>query len=143
MLLAEAIMEVMAETIYNDEIIFVNYGNDDQSWHTIIQLSNNFSVIRGINLEGGYGQTVALHSGFSFAKGDVIIAIDGNLRHDPAYMPVFLAYIERGYEVVCGLRKQQKIENSRFFAVDKIITQKTIYFQYFSFFCNFGFLKKM
>src|ERR1035437_7473400 len=32
--------------------------------------------------------------------------MEGDKHHDPAYMPVFLAYIERGYDVVCGLRKQ-------------------------------------
>jgi glycosyltransferase involved in cell wall biosynthesis len=104
-------MEVMAGTIYKYEIIFVNYGDNELSWNAICQLSDNFSFIRGVNLESNYSQAKALRTGFSFAKGDVIMVMDGDMCHDPAYMPVFLAYIERGYEVVCGLRKQDQPEN--------------------------------
>jgi glycosyltransferase involved in cell wall biosynthesis len=109
-LLTKEIMEVMSLTIYKYEIIFINYGKDKCSWETICQLTDNFSAVRGIHIEGNHNQTSALQSCFSFVKGDVIVLMNGNMVHDPAYIPVFLAYVERGYEVVCGLRKPQQSE---------------------------------
>ena len=94
----------MAETKYKYEIIFVNDGSNCNTWEMISLLSDIFPFIRGINLTGNYGQTVALRSGFASSKGDVILVMDGDMQHDPAYMPVFLAYIERGYDLVCGFR---------------------------------------
>jgi glycosyltransferase involved in cell wall biosynthesis len=105
--LAREIIDVMAATIYKFEIVIVNYGNEEPSREIIYQLSDTFSCIKGLNIEGDNSKESALRSGFVFAKGDVILSMDGDLHHDPAYMPVFLAYIERGYDMVCGLRKQK------------------------------------
>jgi glycosyltransferase involved in cell wall biosynthesis len=105
--LAKEIINVMGGTIYKYEIIIAHYGNNEQARETIYQLSDRYFCIKGLHLNNKYDKATALNAGFAFAKGDVIVAMDGDMHHDPAYMPVFLAYIERGYDVVCGLRKQQ------------------------------------
>src|ERR1017187_6602847 len=43
--------------------------------------------------------------GFDHARGEYIIAMDGDLQHDPADIPVFLEKIAAGYDIVSGWRK--------------------------------------
>ena len=109
-LLAEEIITVMKKAPYTYEIIFVNDGSSDNSWDEITELSGLFPNIRGIDLAGNYGQTIALRSGFDSANGDVIVAMDADMQHNPVYIPQFLSYIEEGYDMVGGW-KEKRPEN--------------------------------
>jgi glycosyltransferase involved in cell wall biosynthesis len=51
-----------------------------------------------------------LAAGFDHARGEYIIAMDGDLQHDPADIPIFLEKIAEGYDIVSGWRKQ-RIDN--------------------------------
>jgi glycosyltransferase involved in cell wall biosynthesis len=51
-----------------------------------------------------------LAAGFDHARGEYIIAMDGDLQHDPADIPIFLEKISEGYDIVSGWRKQ-RIDN--------------------------------
>jgi len=55
-------------------------------------------------LRRNFGQTAALKAGFDFARGAIIISMDGNLQHDPEEIPRFLEKIEEGYDLVSGWR---------------------------------------
>jgi len=57
-----------------------------------------------IRLRRNFGQTAALKAGFDFARGTVIISMDGDLQHDPEEIPRFLEKIEEGYDLVSGWR---------------------------------------
>jgi glycosyltransferase involved in cell wall biosynthesis len=56
-----------------------------------------------------------MSAGFDYARGRVIIAMDGDLQNDPTDIPMMLAKINEGYDLVCGWRKDRK---------DKYITRK-------------------
>ena len=60
-----------------------------------------------IKLRRNFGQTSALAAGFDHAQGDFILAMDGDLQHDPDEVPRFLAKLEEGYDVVSGWRFQR------------------------------------
>jgi glycosyltransferase involved in cell wall biosynthesis len=57
-----------------------------------------------IKLRRNFGQTSALAAGFDHAQGDMLLAMDGDLQHDPEEIPNFLARLEEGYDVVSGWR---------------------------------------
>ena len=57
-----------------------------------------------IRLRRNFGQTAALKAGFDFARGAIIISMDGDLQHDPEEIPRFLEKIEEGYDLVSGWR---------------------------------------
>jgi glycosyltransferase involved in cell wall biosynthesis len=61
-------------------------------------------------LRRNFGQTSALAAGFDNAHGEYIIAMDGDLQHDPEDIPRFVEKIHEGYDVVSGWRKQ-RIDN--------------------------------
>jgi glycosyltransferase involved in cell wall biosynthesis len=89
------------------ELILVNDGSNDDTWTRIDELATEFPHIRGIDLAGNYGQTIALRAGFDAARGDVIIAMDGDMQHDPRYLPKFIDCIEQGYDMVGGFKEKR------------------------------------
>ncbi len=58
-----------------------------------------------VRLRRNFGQTSALAAGFDHTRGEYIIAMDGDLQHDPADIPLFLEKIAEGYDIVSGWRK--------------------------------------
>jgi len=81
----------------------------------IKSLLNEDRHIKIIDFKKNFGQTAAISAGFKYAKGDILIPMDGDLQNDPADISHFLAKLEEGYEVVSGWRKERK---------DKFITRK-------------------
>ena len=63
-----------------------------------------------VKLRRNFGQTSALAAGFDHASGEFILAMDGDLQHDPNEIPAFLEKLEEGYDVVSGWRKE-RIDN--------------------------------
>jgi glycosyltransferase involved in cell wall biosynthesis len=61
-----------------------------------------------VRLRRNFGQTPALKAGFDFARGEIVISMDGDLQHDPEEIPLFLEKIEEGYDLVSGWRFQRK-----------------------------------
>ena len=51
-----------------------------------------------------FGQTAAFDAGFKEAKGEIIITLDGDLQNDPADIPLLLAKMAEGFDVVSGWR---------------------------------------
>jgi glycosyltransferase involved in cell wall biosynthesis len=51
-----------------------------------------------------------LAAGFDHARGEYIIAMDGDLQHDPSDIPMFIEKIGEGYDIVSGWRKN-RIDN--------------------------------
>jgi len=105
--LTEELIHVMRPLPYHFEILLINDGSKDNTAKVINQLSAQFSEVKGIDLAGNYGQTIALRVGFEHAVGEVIVAMDGDLQHDPAYIPRFLELIEEGYDLVGGAKEKR------------------------------------
>lgn len=95
------------------EVILVNDGSSDDTWEKVRAESLRDSHIKGIDLAGNYGQTIALRSGLELSTGDIVIFMDGDMQHDPVDIPRFIQKIEEGYDMVGGA-KQKRPE--RFFA---------------------------
>ena len=57
-----------------------------------------------VDLRRNFGQTTALQAGFDHAGGEVIIAMDGDLQHDPYEIPLFIRKIDEGYDIASGWR---------------------------------------
>ena len=84
------------------EIIFIDDGSRDNSCDVIEKLHKKDSRVRIISFRKNFGKALAYKAGFSLAKGDIIITIDGDLQDDPAEIPSFIKKIEEGYDVVVG-----------------------------------------
>ena len=65
------------------------------------------SRVTVVKLRRNFGQTAGLAAGFDHARGEYIIAMDGDLQHDPDDIPLFLEKIAEGYDIVSGWRKSR------------------------------------
>ncbi len=90
------------------EIIFIDDGSTDASWEVIRSLAAEAKHIKGIRFRRNYGKAAALHTGFSEAKGDVVITMDSDLQDNPDEIPELLRMIkEEGYDLVSGWKKKR------------------------------------
>ncbi|MFH1873910.1 MAG: glycosyltransferase family 2 protein [Pseudomonadota bacterium] len=105
--LTEQIRQYLTPLNIDYEIIFVNDGSSDSSWEVICKLKKQYTQVKGIDLAGNYGQTIALRAGFNLASGDVIIAMDSDMQHDPKYIPKFVELISQGYDMVGGSKEKR------------------------------------
>jgi glycosyltransferase involved in cell wall biosynthesis len=98
----------LADLPYTFELIVIDDGSTDESFARLVQLSADDQRIRLVRLRRNYGQTAALAAGFDHARGDVIVPIDGDLQNDPADIPLLLAKVDEGYDVVSGWRRHRR-----------------------------------
>jgi glycosyltransferase involved in cell wall biosynthesis len=87
------------------EILFVDDASTDRSFELLANLVETDGHLKVIRLRRNFGQTAALSAGFHEAKGDVVIAMDGDLQHAPEDIPALLAKIDEGYDIASGWRK--------------------------------------
>jgi glycosyltransferase involved in cell wall biosynthesis len=100
----KAVMEQVGETF---ELVFVDDGSRDRTYRLLEEIAAVDSRVLVIKLRRNFGQTSALAAGFDHAQGDFVLAMDGDLQHDPSEIPGFLAKLEEGYDVVSGWRSQR------------------------------------
>jgi len=90
------------------ELVFVDDGSKDNSFKVLSDIYEHDRRVNLIRLRRNFGQTPALKAGFDFARGEVIISMDGDLQHDPEEIPKFLEKIEEGFDLASGWRYARK-----------------------------------
>jgi glycosyltransferase involved in cell wall biosynthesis len=93
---------------YDYELILVNDGSDDGSDRVLNSLVELNPKVRVVTFRRRYGQTAALSAGFKYAKGSIIITMDGDLQNDPADIPRFMDKMSEGYDMVNGWRRHRQ-----------------------------------
>ena len=93
------------------EILFVDDASTDRSFELLANLVETDGHLKVIRLRRNFGQTAALSAGFHEAKGDVVIAMDGDLQHAPEDIPALLAKIDEGFDIASGWRKN-RVDNA-------------------------------
>jgi glycosyltransferase involved in cell wall biosynthesis len=101
------VMEAVGDSF---ELVFVDDGSSDGTFRILQDILAVDSRVTIVKLRRNFGQTSALAAGFDNAQGEYIIAMDGDLQHDPDDIPQFIEKIDEGYDVVSGWRKQ-RIDN--------------------------------
>jgi glycosyltransferase involved in cell wall biosynthesis len=111
--LLASILEMTGQHKFSYEILLVDDGSQDKTWEIIEKLKESTPHLRGIKFKRNYGQTSAMVAGFNHAKGQIIATMDGDLQNDPSDIPLLLAKLEEGYDIVSGWRKDRKDHFSR------------------------------
>lgn len=106
--LLSAIAEVMRTLNLSYELICVDDGSTDGSVDLLKEASLKDPRVVGLFLRRNYGQTAAMAAGFDYARGRVIITLDGDLQNDPQDIPRLLSKLEEGYDLVSGWRKNRQ-----------------------------------
>ena len=100
----KAVMEATGDTF---ELVFVDDGSLDRTYKLLREIVTIDSRVVVVKLRRNFGQTSALAAGFAHAQGEFVIAMDGDLQHDPDDIPKFLEMLEQGYDLVSGWRKER------------------------------------
>ncbi len=101
---------VMEELGRDYQFVFVDDGSTDLTYKLLKEIALVDPRVTVVRLRRNFGQTGALAAGFAHSTGTYVIAMDGDLQHDPAEIPAFLKKIEEGYDVVSGWRSH-RIDN--------------------------------
>ena len=97
------------------EVIFVDDGSTDGTREKMRELARTHPQLRVILFRANFGQSAAMAAGFEATRGDVVVAMDGDLQNDPDDIPMIVEKLEQGYDVVSGWRKNRK---------DKLVARK-------------------
>ncbi|MEZ5065343.1 MAG: glycosyltransferase family 2 protein [bacterium] len=98
------------------EILLVDDGSTDGTPDKLRALCARDHRFRAVLFRRNFGQTAAMSAGFDHARGDVIVAMDGDLQNDPRDLELLLGKIENeGFDIVSGWRKHRK---------DKLVSRK-------------------
>lgn len=105
--LYDALTEALQGRTY--ELIFVDDGSSDAGLEVLTQLAGSDEEhVVVVEFRRNFGQTAAMAAGIDHTTGDVIIMIDADMQNDPADIPMMLAKIEEGYDLVSGWRIKRK-----------------------------------
>ena len=89
------------------EIVVVDDASTDGSVRLLRHLAANDGRLRAVCLRRNSGQTAALAAGFEAARGEIVVAMDGDLQHAPEDIPALLAKIDEGYDLANGWRERR------------------------------------
>ena len=103
-----ALLPVLRGSGRDFEIIAVNDGSHDLSLQRLRAASTKIPELRVIDFRRNYGQTAAIMAGIDYASGEIIITMDADLQNDPADIPILLAKLDEGFDVVSGWRQFRK-----------------------------------
>lgn len=102
------ITQALTEALLDYELILVDDGSSDNSYAALKVLAAKDERVKVIKLRRNFGQTAAMAAGFDCASGRVVVPMDGDLQNDPLDIPLLLARIDEGFDVVSGWRKDRK-----------------------------------
>lgn len=100
------------------ELIFVDDGSKDDTLNSIKAIGDN--RIKYISFSRNFGHQYALKAGLNFAKGDIVISMDGDMQHPPEIIMEMIEKWKVGFDIVYTVRDNSntgffKSFTSRFF----------------------------
>ncbi len=108
-LLFEAIYQTMPGLGKTWEVVFVDDGSRDNSLSVLREYAHKDPHhVRVVSFRRNFGQTAAIAAGIDYSRGEIIVLLDADLQNDPADIPVLLAKLDEGYDLVSGWRKDRK-----------------------------------
>jgi hypothetical protein len=106
--LIEELHAALRPTGKNYEIVLIDDGSSDGTWTLAEKLAETDEALHLLRFRRNFGQTAAMQAGLDAARGRAIVTIDADLQNDPADIPMMLAKLDEGYDLVAGWRKSRK-----------------------------------
>lgn len=97
------------------EVIYVNDGSDDDSWHVMKSLKNQLPNlgITLLNLSRNFGKEAAMTAGLDHSQGGAVVLLDADLQDPPQLIPQMLIAWREGFDVV-NMKRSSRIGESWF-----------------------------
>lgn len=98
--LFDALYPVMTDMKRSFEIIFINDGSKDGTFGILYDFYKKHKEVRVLDLNGNFGQHMAIMAGFDIVRGQKIITLDADMQNPPAEIPKIVAKMDEGHDVV-------------------------------------------
>jgi len=102
--LCRRLAAVLEEMVRRYEIILVDDGSTDGSIAKLKELRSLNTSIRYIRFRRNFGKSAALAAGFRAARYGIVATLDADLQDIPEELPLLLAHLDAGYDLVSGWR---------------------------------------
>lgn len=106
--LIEQLLEVMCSMGKAFEIILVDDGSTDGSRGVLLDIKSRCPELIVVFFRRNFGQSAAMTAGFDYARGSIVVTMDGDLQNDPRSIPVLIDKLAEGYDLVNGWRKDRQ-----------------------------------
>jgi glycosyltransferase involved in cell wall biosynthesis len=106
-LLYEKLKQYLSSLEKECEILFVDDGSTDRTLSILEEIQSKDNNVIVLSLRRNFGQTAAFAAGFDFARGDIVVTMDGDLQNDPADISKLLELI-KDHDLVSGWRKKRE-----------------------------------
>lgn len=106
--LYERLLPVLDQLQTEVEVVLVDDGSRDGSREALEQLAREDPRMVVVEFRRNYGQTAAMQAGLEYAQGDYLVTLDGDLQNEPNDIPMMLAKLDEGYDLVHGWRKNRQ-----------------------------------
>jgi glycosyltransferase involved in cell wall biosynthesis len=111
--LSKRLIRVLEDYGPTFEVLFVEDGSTDGTFECLRALHQADKRIKIIRFTRNYGQTPALQAGFHHARGQIIVAMDGDLQFHPEDLPTVVDKLHEGYDIVSGWRDRSNDPTTR------------------------------
>jgi glycosyltransferase involved in cell wall biosynthesis len=101
------LVQVADEHHLKIDILFIDDGSTDTTWHRIRDLADADTRVSGIRFRRNFGKAAALAAGFQAARGEIIFTLDADLQDDPEEIPRFLTELDAGFDLVSGWKRRR------------------------------------
>ncbi len=95
------VMEMLSEPF---ELILVNDGSVDASYHIMQELHKRDERVHVVDFSRNFGHQIAISAGLDYARGDAVIIMDSDMQDPPQVIPQLVAKWRDGAEVVYAQR---------------------------------------
>src|SRR3954463_10696487 len=90
------------------ELLFVDDGATDHTFDALQRLHDRDPRVHAIRFTRNFGQHPAMHAGFTRARGEILVTMDGDLQNQPEDIPKLVAALESGADVASGRRHARR-----------------------------------
>lgn len=93
------------------ELVLVDDGSRDETWQAMRALAAADPHVVAARLSRNFGHQLALSAGLGQSRGERVLIVDADLQDPPELLPLMMAKMDEGAEVVYGQRASRTGES--------------------------------
>ncbi len=110
--IVKQLAEDLAHRLALAEIIIVDDGSTDHTWHVVQNLGQTYPVVRALRFARNFGKESAIYAGLQQSTGTAAVIIDADLQHPPMLIPDMVALWEKeNVHIVEAVKEIRQPEN--------------------------------
>lgn len=99
------IRESILKTGLPFELIAVDDGSTDETWHSLHNAKEQVPELAAFRLSRNFGKEAAICAGLAHSRGDACILLDADLQHPPELIPTMVdLWRTGGWDIVEGVK---------------------------------------